>query len=163
MYRIMKTSGRIIAAVVLGVIVLGISSSMAFAISRQFPGLDRSLPMGEGFVVQVGILLLSVLLILAVSKGELPRYGFKIGKNIQLLRIVILGLVVGFASSLTELAAPGNIPQPACGSIFDLIIGVWILASVAEEVLTRGLIQGFLSPLTGLAFSLGGCVSAYPS
>lgn len=150
-----KAVGRIIVAVVLGILVLGVSSSVAIVISKRFPGLERSLPMGEGFLVQVGILFLSVLLIVAISKGQFSRYGFRIGDNIQLPRIVILGLAVGFASSLAGLAAPGGIPQPAYNSFFDLIIGVWILASIAEEVLTRGLIQGFLSPLTGLGFSIG--------
>lgn len=162
MNRVMKSGGRIIAAVVLGVLVLGVSSSIAIMISNRFPGLERSLPMGEGFMVQVGILILSALLILAISKGELSRYGFRIGKNIQLPRFVILGLVVGFASSLTGLAAPGDIPQPPYGSFFDLVIGVWILASIAEEVLTRGLIQGFLSPLTELGFSIGGMRISLP-
>lgn len=158
----MRTIGRIIAAVILGFLVLGISSSMAFAISTRFPGVVQSLPMGEGFMVQVGILLLSVLLILAVGKGKFPAYGFRIGKNIPFLRIVIIGLVIGFASSLAGLAIPGDIPQPGQGSIFDLIIGVWILASIAEEVLTRGLIQGFLNPLIEIGFTTGGLRISLP-
>jgi membrane protease YdiL (CAAX protease family) len=111
--------------------------------------------MGEGFIIQICFLVLSVLLILALSKGDFSRYGFNIGKNIQLPRIMILGLVVGITGTLTGSIIPDGIPvEPAYGSFISLVIGVWILAGIAEEVFTRGLIQGFLSPLSifGLTF-----------
>ena len=37
----------------------------------------------------------------------------------------------------------------------QIIVGIWIYASIAEEVLTRGLVQGYLKPLAekGLTIS----------
>ena len=34
-------------------------------------------------------------------------------------------------------------------SFLQVVIGVWIVASIAEEVFTRGLLQSFLAPLKG--------------
>jgi membrane protease YdiL (CAAX protease family) len=119
--------------------------------------------MGEGFIIQICFLVVSFLLILALSKGDFPRYGFKIGGNIQMPRIMILGLVVGIAGTLLGTVIPdSNLIEPDYGSFINLVIGVWILASIAEEVFTRGLIQGFLAPLAGFGFSPGGLRISLP-
>lgn len=155
MSRILNSIARIIIALLLGILVLGVGSSVAILISNRFPDLVDSLPMGEGFLIQISFLILSMLLILAFSKGIISRYGFRIGENIQLPRIAALGLAVGIASALTGSIIPGEMPaEPEYDSLIDLVIGVWILASIAEEVLTRGLIQGFLDPLSGMGLSL---------
>jgi membrane protease YdiL (CAAX protease family) len=163
MNQTLKAIGRIIIALILGVFVLGVSSSVSVVMSGRFPDLVKSLPMGEGFIIQICFLIVSTLLILAVSKGDLSRYGLRLGKNIKLPRIMMLGLVVGIAGTLVVSIVPDAISiEPDYGSIINLIIGVWILASIAEEVFTRGLIQGFLSPLTGFGFSLWGTRISIP-
>lgn len=163
MNQTLKRVGRIIVALILGVFVLGVSSSVSVVMSGRFPDLVKSLPMGEGFIIQICFLMVSILLILVVSKGDLPRYGFRLGKNIQLPRIIILGLVVGIAGTIVVSIIPDAISiEPDYGSFINLIIGVWILASIAEEVFTRGLIQGFLNPLTRFGFSLWGLRISIP-
>ena len=163
MNQTLKATGRIIVALIIGVFVLGVSSSVSVVMSKRFPDLVKSLPMGEGFLIQISFLVLSILLILALGKGDFARYGFKIGKNIQLLRIMILGLVVGIAGTLTGSIAPDGIPvEPDYGSFFNIIIGVWILASISEEIFTRGLIQGFLSPLSIFGFTFLGLRISIP-
>ncbi len=163
MNQILKIVGRIIIALILGVFVLGASSSISVVISGQFPDLIQSLPLGEGFSIQICFLIISTLLILALSKGDFSRYGFKIGKNTLLPLIIILGLVVGIAGTLVESIVPNGISvEPDYGSFINLVIGVWILASIAEEIFTRGLIQGFLFPLTGFGFSLWGLRISIP-
>ena len=163
MNQTLKTIGRIIVALILGVFVLGVSTSISMIIFNKFPDLVKSLPMGEGFIIQVCFLVVSTLLILVVSKGNLPRYGFKLGKNIQPSRIIILGLVVGIAGTLVGSIIPDAISiEPDYGSFINLIIGVWILASIAEEVFIRGLIQGFLGPLTRFGFSIRGLRISIP-
>ena len=156
MDQTLKVIGRIIVALVLGVFVLGVSTSVAIILSRDFPGLIGSLPTGEGFIIQVCILATSILLILILSKGRLSGYGFRPGKNIRLPWIAALGLAVGIAATLAGSLVPdAPSAEPAYVSFIDLVIGIWILASVAEEVFTRGLIQSFLGPLTRFGFSLG--------
>jgi len=163
MNQTLKAIGRIIVALILGVFVLSVSSSVSVSISKRFPGLAQSLPMGEGFIIQICFLVLSTLLILAISGGDMSRYGFKTGKNIQLPRIMILGIAVGIAGTLLGIIIPdSNLIEPDYGSFIDLVIGIWILASIAEEVFTRGLIQGFLAPLAGFGFYLGGLRISLP-
>jgi membrane protease YdiL (CAAX protease family) len=163
MTQTIKTIGRIILALILGVFVLGVGSSVSLTVSRRFPNLVRSLPMGEGFIIQICFLVLSILLILAISRGDFSRYGFRIGKNFQLIRIMLLGLIVGIAGTLIGALAPDDISvEPEFGSFINLVIGVWILASIAEEVFTRGLIQGFLGPLAGSGFTLRGLRISLP-
>jgi membrane protease YdiL (CAAX protease family) len=47
-------------------------------------------------------------------------------------------------------------------TFLDNVIRVWIYASVAEEILTRGLIQGYLSPHADRGISLGGLRISLP-
>ena len=155
--QILRAASRIIIALLMGFFVLGVSTSAAFAISRKYPALIQSLPLGQGFVIQSALLVTSVLLILALGKGALSNYGFRLSKDLRFSQIIIIGLIVGIVSSLAESIVPGEIPNDfADTSFIDIVIGVWILASIAEELLTRGLIQGFLAPLIKFGFSFKG-------
>lgn len=150
-------TGRIVFAILLGLFVLGISTTAGIAISNKFPDLVQILPMGQGFIIQFCFLLFSTLLVVFLGKGSISRYGFVIGKNIDLPRVIIFGLVIGIVSSLAGSIVPGEIPdQTSEASLIEMIIGIWILASIAEEVFTRGLIQGYLSPLVGFGVSFMG-------
>jgi membrane protease YdiL (CAAX protease family) len=40
-------------------------------------------------------------------------------------------------------------------SILQIIIFIWFYASICEELLTRGLIQGFLAPVVKYGFTIG--------
>lgn len=163
MNQTLKSIGRIIVALILGVFVLGVGSSVSVVISSRFPDLVQSLPMGQGFIIQLCFLIVSTLLILVLSRGNISRYGFKIGRKFQLSRIIMLGLVVGIGGTLAGSVIPDRIPiELDYGSFINLIIGVWILASIAEEVFTRGLIQGFLDPLSRFGFSLWGLRISIP-
>ncbi len=42
------------------------------------------------------------------------------------------------------------------------IVRVWIAASIAEELLTRGLVQGLLAPLSGVGFHVGASFLTVP-
>ena len=151
-----KAIGKIIVALILGVFVLSVSSSISLVISKQSPDLIQSLPVGQGFIIQMSILILSILLILVLCRGDISRYGLMTGKNIQFPRIILIGLTVGIIGTFVASVVPeGGSVEPEYGSFINLVIGVWILASISEEVFTRGLIQGYLDPLGGTGFSLG--------
>lgn len=155
--QIPRAIGRIIIALVLGIFVLIVSTSVTTEISSRIPTLVRFLPMGEVFIIQACFLVISTLLILALSKGAISPYGFRIGKNIKWFQIIILGLIVGIAGILVESIAAGEFPSEPTNAFFiDLIIGIWLFASIAEEVFTRGLIQGFLTPLAKFGFYVRG-------
>jgi membrane protease YdiL (CAAX protease family) len=93
---------------------------------------------------------------LIISKGRLPRYGFRLSgiaalkmplisaaiiALVVLLFFLLLGSIAGLSPSDTS-ALPG-----ADMSFLQVIIFIWLYASVCEEILFRGLIQTLLSPL----------------
>jgi membrane protease YdiL (CAAX protease family) len=100
-------------------------------------------------------MLIFILLMIALSRGKISSYGMKITRNIQLKRITILGLGVGIATTLIGLLFPfGENPAVADFSFIQIVIFVWIYASISEEFLTRGLIQSYLEPLTKYGFTV---------
>ena len=89
-------------------------------------------------------------------------------ENIRLGRITLLGLSAGIIATLIGPFIPlEEIPAAENFSFLQIIIFICIFASIREEVLTRGLLQGFLEPLRkfgltafGLRISLPVLVSA---
>lgn len=48
------------------------------------------------------------------------------------------------------------------GSLLQVVVSVWIVASICEEVLHRGLIQSFLDPLKGYGITIFGIRFSLP-
>jgi len=135
---------RIILSVLLGFSVLMLSSILIFL-------------NGISNLMQGGIFLFSFILILILSKGRISEYGFKVRGDLKIKKTIMVGLIAGFIITSSTLALPVNSPPGVEEfSFFEFVIFVWILASIAEEVLTRGLIQSYLSPLKGYGFSILG-------
>lgn len=131
---------KIIVGVLLGLLVL-IASSLIVSIT----GISRLMHAGMFFV--------SFILILLLSKGKISEYGFKITDNLRLKQTIIVGFVAGLIITGSALVLPINAPPGVEDfSFLQAVIFVWIYASIAEEVLTRGLIFGYLSPLKGYSF-----------
>lgn len=139
---------RITIAILLGFIILFLSGVLMMTISEganmfeNFPAIQKSF-------THTGMLIFSILLILLVNKGKLKDYGFKWSLKFPLFKIVLLSLVIGFlASAVNILFIKNESFDPTAGfTFFEIIIFIWFWASICEEVLTRGFIQGFLSPL----------------
>jgi len=115
------------------------------------------------FINHTAMLVFSMIIMLAVSKGKLSTYGFKPARSIRLKRIVLLGLGIGIISTLIE----GSLPGEGSGMVGELsflqqIIFIWIYASIAEEVLTRGLIQSSLASWSKYGFSVLGLRISLP-
>jgi membrane protease YdiL (CAAX protease family) len=135
---------RIVVALFLGLVVLILSSIVVSST-------------GNGNLMHAGMFVFSLILILILSKGKNPEYGFRIGENLRLKQTIILGFIAGFIITSTTLYLP--IKPPPGTEKFSFIQGViliWFYASICEEVLTRGLIQGYLWPLKQFGFSFFG-------
>ncbi|OQX93014.1 MAG: hypothetical protein B6D58_00175 [candidate division Zixibacteria bacterium 4484_95] len=154
--KVVVVAIRIIVVIFLGLFILNISS-LVMMFSLVSPDLLKSKPWLGGFSTHTTMLVLSVLIMLALSKGKIATYGFKLARNIQLKRIVLLSLVIGIIGTLIQSCIPRE--ETAFSflgdySFIQIMIFVWIYASICEEVLTRGLIQGCLEPLTKFGFSV---------
>ena len=150
----MRGAGRIIVAIMLGMLVLmvtGAASTVSLKLSNQ----PASGSWTVGIVTEAAMLLASLLLILMVSRGRLPSYGFTWTSISSLSWSVLAGLAIGVLSGIVQsIISPEENPVAAGFSFLQIVVIIWLCASTAEEVLTRGLVQGFLSPLAGRGFNV---------
>ena len=146
----------IISAVFLGAMALfaawGSSSAVVYLA-------DEGSPEWIGlFINGAAMLAVSLVLVLASSLGDPSGFGFtrpKVGAGYG--AGVTWGLLLGVLASVLNLSAGGSGLVPLRGlSIVQIILLVWLLASVAEEVLVRGFFQSYLEPLSHIGFKAFG-------
>jgi membrane protease YdiL (CAAX protease family) len=105
-----------------------------------------------------------VLMVVINRTADFQKYGFHFSGNLSIWKSIIfapvlfiLSLIIGgvFASIMTVLAG-GPTPTYDFGNmtLFQTIIRVWILASIAEEIIFRGLILTYLSSRIDTSFSI---------
>ncbi len=141
-------------AVVLGIIVLNFTA-LAVMFSERMPSALASQSWSEGFLSHTAMWVVSLILILILSRGKPRAYGFCIGKGYRWWQIVAPALIIGALLATTQHLLPSSsVAVVADYSFIETVAFIWVYASVAEELLTRGLIQGFLSPLTDYGFSI---------
>ncbi len=115
------------------------------------------------FINHTAMLILSIIIMLVVSKVKLGRYGFKRARNVHLKQVVSWGLGLGIISTLIETSLPGA-GSVVLGelSFLQTVVFVWLYASISEEVFIRGLIQSSLLPLTKYGFTMFGRRVSFP-
>jgi membrane protease YdiL (CAAX protease family) len=139
-------AGRVVVAVLMGITVLAISSML----SMLFRGIWTQV------VVHTSMLLLSLLAIWILGRGRFYEYGFRPARKVRWVRLIAIALALGVLNSLTGvLLGGGGVSLVQDLSFGQIALLVWLFASVAEEILTRGLIQGYLAPLSQDYLKLG--------
>ena len=79
------------------------------------------------------------------------------------MQIIIPGTIAGLAlTTVLHLLPEGSDTFHPDYSFAQTIIFIWFYASVSEEILTRGLIQSFLIPLSGHGFDVFGVRISLP-
>ncbi len=122
---------------------------------QNLPDLMKSKPWIGGFINHTTMLVISIIIMLLLSKSKISTYGFKSARNIQLKPIILLSLSIGIIGALIQSFFPiKQFDSIENFSFIQIVIFIWIYASICEEVLTRGLIQGYLSPLTKYRFTV---------
>jgi len=108
------------------------------------------------FLPHLMMLATSILIILILNKGNLKGYGFTWNWNFSVLKVILISLSLGGVSAIISFLfkiSEANTPWENW-SFLEGVLYAWIIASIAEEVLTRGLLQGFLTPLKHLGIQL---------
>lgn len=154
----------VIMAISMGVLVLFIASKLGTIVTSEIENYTELNFYTSHTVMKFFMLIFSVILILIVNKGSLKDYGFNKPDKIKVISlllvstgIIIAAFVVGMAlfngvlRSMFPVESSGK-GFPEIGSIIELILTVWIWSSICEEVLTRGLIQGFMKYQTNIKF-----------
>ena len=152
-----KASLRVVVAVLLGLVALfagGVLSSVQMELRSRF--IESAPWLKHDLGSHTGMLLASLILIAILSKGRFSTYGFSMPKGGWFVRLALLSCGLSAISFLGGHIFPGEgLTFAEEYTFLDEVIRVWIYASAAEEILTRGLIQGYLSPLADRGFSLG--------
>jgi len=131
-------------------IVIGIIlGTVIFLLSNALSVIKVGIP--PSAIVEFSILLLSLIAIYFLSKGHISNYGFKKPRNVKWVRMIIIALALGAISTMTVvLSGSSGMPSIKNLTFPQIVLIVWLLASVAEEILTRGLIQSYLSTLSDI-------------
>jgi len=110
---------------------------------------------GTGEITQISFLIISLILIAVLGKGNFSEYGLKSTKFKEIIKpipisaavallVIILNIMMMMMISKPE--NPGEHPGMD-KNLLETFLTVWILASICEEIFYRGLILSFLSPL----------------
>lgn len=109
------------------------------------------------------MLLYSFFVMLLISRGRFALYGFRFPQNIPWRKVLSLGLGVGILASLLGFFLNhGEQPLLFEFSFLQTIVIIWICGTVAEEVLMRGLVQGYLNSLQPYGISIAGVRISLP-
>jgi membrane protease YdiL (CAAX protease family) len=164
----MRNGLRLAAGIAMGFGVVALASAVATAI----PGVGRFINarawLTTGDVIQFVFFSASLVLMVALSRGRVSSYGLRGvgGRDIRRVTVVAgsVGAAIGLLSAAASMAGarPGGGPLSDTSSFLEIVVSVWIAASVSEEMLFRGLIQGFLEPLRTRTFRLFGCRVSLP-
>lgn len=150
----------IITSLLLGFIVLMLSQLLA-KVSVLF--IENYIDLNfytENVIFKLYVLILSISSILVINRGSLKEYGFRFPEKTNYFKLSLLtvGMTIGsmiigyviFLGVLNHIFPSENMTGfPEASSFLERIITVWIVSSICEEVLVRGLIQGFMNQLKG--------------
>ena len=155
---------RILLAFITGVAVLFASTFLIdelVAANRYL----RQLPLMGRTARHTTMLILSLLFILLLNKGSFKGYGFRWSKRLHIFLMIGIGLILSLGVNWLALFFQFQ-PRTAFGfagvHLVDKVLYLWLWTSISEEVFTRGLIQGYLSPLQSLGFRLSGITLSLP-
>jgi membrane protease YdiL (CAAX protease family) len=143
---------RLVLGVLLTILVAGLSMVLVSTVGKAGPISDAGW-FSSGVKMQAAMLVVSLIFILALSRGKPARYGFKMPTGAQVKAALVFGSIVAVITHVVmvvvwKLLPPSSGHPGVTGSSFlQIVVTVWIMASICEEVFYRGLIQSFLEPL----------------
>lgn len=154
--QIIVATARIAIAALLGLFALMIRPSMEASL-QNLPVRFLSNTWISEFISFAVSLLISILIITGLSKGKISTYGFRKAKDVRLMRIAIISLGIGIIATLAGTILRLEGPAFLEGySFIQVVVSIWVYASIYEEVVARGLLQSFLGPLTKYGFTITG-------
>ncbi len=148
--------------------ILAIALTLAVFLAALYATKIVHLPRGSFFppslVTHSLMLVLSLVAMLLISKGRLDLYGFTRGTYKFSPSILLWILPMAVLATAGALASRGGhgVAGPAAGfTKLQVIVFVWIYASICEETLVRGLLQTLLSR-SAKAGASAGCWLSMP-
>jgi membrane protease YdiL (CAAX protease family) len=147
---------RLPGAVLLAALVFIPSGQISMVIGQRLPP-ALSQEWLSTSIFQLLMAAMAILFMLILGKGRLGGFGFTRGSSFPALRVARAVFLAEAAVTVAFLPfsqdGPGHFAEGF--SFFQIVVGVWIIASTCEEVVTRGLVQTFLDPLRNVGLNLG--------
>lgn len=144
----------VVSAIFLGIVVLCAAWGSSRAVQYLAP--EGAPAWMSAFVNYAIMLAVSLILVIASSMGDPSKFGFimpTVGGGYG--AGITWGLVLGAMASFANLASRAGGMSPLKGlSFMQIVLLVWILASVAEEILVRGYVQSYLASLMNRGFTV---------
>lgn len=148
----------IITSLLLGCVVLLLSQLLQ---KLSLPFIENYFDLSfytENVIFKLYVILLSIAFILLVNKGSVKDYGFSIPKKTNYLKLSLLTVGITIVSMIAGrllfmgllnhfFPCESSLAFPEVASLMEWIITIWICSSISEEILVRGLVQGFMSHL----------------
>jgi len=151
---------RIILAVLMAFGIFILSSAVVMTVATRTGYLETWF---AGAMQHASTLIICFLVFLVMGARNRAFFGFRLPVGSWLGPGLMLGTSTGIISTLAAIWIPGTGMEFAGEYLtWQLIIFIWFLASFAEEILYRGLIQSFLSPLAGAGISIAGIRLSIP-
>lgn len=140
---------KMFLGIIITFLVLVISSGVEMSLKSIF----NSIPLGVGS--QVGILIISILLIFLFSKKRIIEFNIEIVKLQQLILPIGLTVLLMIIRQFITLEME-NEEHPVANSmsIVQQLVFIVILASLGEELLFRGFLQNMLNPIKSYGINL---------
>jgi len=138
----MTTSAGSLPRTILGVAVSAVVAVLALYAGHVVP-MPRSGFLPVSFITHSVMLVLSLVIIRFIPRASFANFGFTTRGYRFRPTILLWVLPTAVLSTLATLGSGGaKAPGPAAGlSHLQLVLFVWVYASVCEEALTRGLLQ----------------------
>ena len=139
------------------VLIMGLAISIVTLKAPDiFKVTETSPPWLSAFITHTFMWILTILITILLTKGEIGNYGFTKGKFRLSPKIFLWVIPTAILSVIGFIASRSGEDVKEILELSHLqdIIFIWIYASICEEVFTRGLLQSFLSPLTRYGINL---------
>lgn len=118
-------------------------------------------------IVMAVSLFMAMILISIFSKLDFSHYGFKLRGNLMILEALLCGLLIGGVTLAVVSFIPSKELTFGSPTFLERLCIFWLLPSITEEVIFRGLIQTYLSSsipasfaVSRLRLSVAGLISA---
>lgn len=139
---------RIITALPLTLVIL-ITAELSGSYSAKFIFGKTSAHSFDSLAMYLPFLaLFSLLFSYLLSKGKMSNHGYQKAKISQvskvLLPVLVLEVLLSIPMMILPMTGEGHFADG--WAFWQEVVGIWIFASTAEELLCRGVIQSYLAP-----------------
>ncbi len=166
----MKESVRLAAGIGMGLVIyfVGLYVVPGFGPLRA---LTSKTIISSGEITQAVYLVVSMTLMLILTRGRLGRYGFRWPAlkptllailTAAVLQVLLLVVMMVSVSMFGPPMMTGRLVGQMGTSVPRTILAVWLIASTCEELFYRGLLYGFMEPLKSRGVSVGGLYISLP-